>query len=298
MKPYINFIIFIVIAAAIYTAYGILSFKVDEPRQFVFNEPKVPANLILLDEDAEKNPQSKLKKLAVDEAQKAMAYYSSVQEKTPPQANDTISLLVNRMTNSDLPLYFLSTNKNLGELRSFATLKISSDSVIDPSTADKKITLNCSTKTPMATIVLGTDQKDTISCDVARNIDANTPDADFFLIGGPGNDQIVDSVGNRVINGGTGDDVIRVDAGRTIIILDASWGKDTLTVECAGSMIQPNEIPKNFPIPWIATTTNFIVLGDSINPADVEWRGNVLTHKVNGDSLIVNDSCFTVVPKI
>lgn len=297
MKPYINFLIFIVVAVALFTAYGIMNFRVDEPRQFSFNEPKMPANLILMDEEAT-TPESKLKKLAINEAQKALAFYTSIQDKSPKQANDTITLLINRMTSSDLPMYFLSANTNVGELRSFGTLKISADSIVDPATEERKVNLNCSSKTPMASIVLGTDQNDSISCDVSRNIAANSSDDDVFLIGGPGNDQIVDNVGNRIINGGTGDDIIRLGAGRSIIILDASWGNDTLTVDCKGSLVQPNEIPKDFPIPWIGKTTNFIVLGQSISPLDVEWRGNVLTHKVNGDSLIVSDNCFTVVPKV
>jgi Ca2+-binding RTX toxin-like protein len=298
MKPYINFLILIVAAAALYTAYGILTFTADEPRQFTFNEPKVPANLILMDEEKAKTPEGKLKQVAIDDAQRALDYYSSMRSKAPQQANDTITLLVSRMTSSHLPFYFLSTNTKKGELRSFGTLKIGTDSVIDPSTADKKISLDCATKTPIASIVMGTDQKDSISCDVTRNISINSPDYDVFLMGGPENDQIIDSTGNRIVNGGTGNDIIRLGAGRTIIVLDASWGNDTLTVDCSGTMVDPSEVPKDFSIPWVGKTTNFIVLGDSINPTDLEWKGNVLAHKITGDTLVVNDKCFTVVPNI
>lgn len=298
MKPYINFLILLVVAVCLYTAYGLITFSVDEPREFVFNEPKIPAELILMDE-TNNTPEGKAKALAVDEAQKALDYYTAAQAKAPQQANDTIALLVDRMTNSGLPLYFLSApNAQAGGLRNFETLKINTDSVIDPSTAKTKPNLNCSSKTPSAYIVLGTSDKDSISCDVNRDITgiANAPDV--FLIGGPENDQIVDVVGNRIVNGGTGDDVIKLGAGRSIIILDASWGKDTLTVDCTGAMVENNQIPKDFSIPWVHKTANFIVFGSSLNPSDVEWRGTVLTHKITGDTLTVNENCFTTVPKI
>jgi len=109
---------------------------------------------------------------------------------------------------------------------------------------------------------------------------------------------ITDAVGNRVVNGGTGNDTIKLGQGRTIIVLDASWGKDTVTVDCTGAMIAQTDIPTGFSIPWIYKTENFIVLGNSINPKDVEWNGNVLTHKVTGDTLTVNQNCFTVVPAL
>jgi hypothetical protein len=299
MKPYINFLILIVVAVALFTAYGLMTFRVDEPREFVFNEPKIPADLILMDESNSNTPEGKAKALALNEAQKALSYYTIAQTKAPQQANDTIALLVDRMTNSDLPLYFLSApNTQVGGLRNFETLRINTDSVIDPSAAKAKLNLNCTSKTPVAYIVLGTSEKDNINCDANRDITGIANDPDAFLIGGPENDQIVDAVGNRIVNGGTGDDTIRLGEGRSIIILDASWGKDTLTVDCAGAMVENSQIPKNFPIPWVHKTANFIVFGSSINPSDVEWRGTVLTHKITGDTLTVNENCFTTVPKI
>jgi hypothetical protein len=58
------------------------------------------------------------------------------------------------------------------------------------------------------------------------------------------------------------------------------------------------EIQKGFPIPWVYKTTNFIVLGDGIDPKDVSWKDNVLTNTVTGDTLTVNQNCFTVVPSV
>lgn len=303
MKPYINFLIFVLVAIALYTAYGMFSFQVDEPRPFVFNEPKMPAELILMDEANSNSPDAKQKTLAVAEAQKALNYYRDEQKRAPQQANDTIALLVDRMTNSDLPLYFLSMgnpqiNGQGNGKRMFQTLKIDSSSIIDPATSTSKQNLNCTSKTPTATIIIGTASKDTISCDGTRDITGAMQDADVLLIGGPEDDQITDVSGNRIVNGGTGNDTIKLGAGRNIVILDASWGKDNLTVDCTGAMIAQNEIPVGFAIPWVYKTTNFIVLGNSINPQDLEWNGNVLRHKVTGDTLTVNQNCFTVVPAI
>jgi Ca2+-binding RTX toxin-like protein len=292
MKPYINFLIFVLAAIALYTAYGMFAFQEDEPKPFVFNEPKLPVDLILKDEE---NPNSP----AIEMAQKALTYYRDEQKKAPQQANDTVALLVDRMTNSDLPLYFLSApNAQNGNKRSFETLKISSDSIIDPSLSQNKLTLNCSAKAPMANMIIGTYGKDVIGCDMPRQIQGGTADADVMFIGGPEDDVISDVTGNRIVNGGTGNDTIKLGAGRSIIVLDASWGKDTVSVDCTGATIQPAEIPSGFAIPWVYKTTNFIVLGNSINPKDVEWRGNVLTHKITGDTLTVNQNCFTVVPAL
>lgn len=292
MKPYINFLIFVLVAIGLYTAFGILTFKEDEPTPFVFSEPKMPVEVIKADDLAANTP-------AVEEAQKALNSYREDQKAAPQQANDTIALLVDRMTNSDLPLYFLSSpNEQNGNKRSFETLSMKSASIIDPASSTTKQTLNCSAKTPTATMIIGTSSKDQISCDAVRDTKGGPTDIDYMLIGGPEDDVITDVNGNRVVNGGTGNDTIKLGAGRSIIVLDASWGKDTLDVDCTGSAIQSNEIPTGFAIPWVYKTTNFIVLGNSINPKDVEWQGNVLTNKVTGDTLTVNQNCFTVVPTL
>lgn len=299
MKPYINFLIFVLVAIALYTAYGMFSFQVDEPKPFIFSEPKMPAELIMMDEANANTPDAKQKSLAVEEAQKALTYYREEQKKAPQQANDTIALLVDRMTNSDLPLYFLSGRNPLnGNKRVFETLHINSSSIIDPSAASTKPALSCTSKVPTANIIIGTSGQDAIACDISRDLTGATNDADFMLIGGPEDDSISDLDGNRIVNGGTGNDTIKLGAGRSIVVLDASWGKDTLTVDCSGSTIAPEEVPKGFAIPWVYKTANFIVLGNSINPKDLEWRGNVLTHKVTGDTLTVNEKCFTVVPAL
>lgn len=297
MKPYINLLIAVIVVVVLSTIYGIFTFQVDEPRPFVFSEPKLPSELIQNDEAS--SAANKQQDLAVEEAQKALNYYRAEQKRAPQQANDTLALLVDRMTNSDLPLYFLSgKNPQNGDRRVFETLKISSESTIDPATAQKKISLNCTSKMPVATIILGTDGKDAITCDAVRDTAGQGLDPDYMLIGGPEDDQITDAAGNRIVNGGTGNDTITLGAGRNIVILDASWGKDTLKVDCTNALIQQNEIPAGFAIPWIYKTMNFIVLGNSIDPLDVEWVGNVLTHKVTGDTLTVTDNCFTVVPKL
>jgi hypothetical protein len=297
MKPYINFLIFVLVAISLYTAYGMFAFKVDEPTPFVFNEPKMPVETILMDEANAQ--EAKQKSMALDEAQKALNYYRAEQKKMPQQANDTTAILIDRMTSSDLPLYFLSgPNEQNGNKRSFETLRIDSSSIIDPASASTKMSLNCAAKTPAANIIVGTSGKDTISCDLNRGSVGLTNEADIMFIGGPDDDIITDSTGNRIVNGGTGNDKIKLGAGRSIIVLDASWGKDTVTVDCTGSSIAPSQIPTGFAIPWVYKTTNFIVLGNTINPKDVEWRGNVLTHKVTGDTLTVNQNCFTVVPAL
>lgn len=295
MKQYINLLILILVAVAIYTAYGIFTFQKDEPRQFVFNEPKLPPELIAQDDTPQKPDEVKQQKRAVADAQTALTNYTDVLAKTPQQAKDTLSVLIDRMTTSNLPLYFLgAVDPQKGNVRSFETLKISTDSVIDAS--QQKQNLNCMAKMPVAKIMIGSAGKDVMSCGTSRDLVGASQDSDYIFIGGPENDQITDSTGNRIVNGGTGDDDIQLGPGRSIIVLDASWGHDTVTVDCTGSTVADQEIPKDFPIPWIYKTTNFIVLGKSIDPKDVAWDKNVLKNKATGDTLTVNENCFTVVP--
>ncbi len=297
MKLHINFLLLVLAAVVVSTIYGLLTFQVDEPQPFVFNEPKLPPEFLLQDEAIQNNGENQTKIAAVEDAQKALTIYKDYQKNAPQQANDTIALLVERMTNSDLPLYFLSSpNTQQGSVRKFETLTINTNSIIDPTTA--KQNFNCSSKAPVANIIIGTSGKDMIVCDTMRDITGTVVEPDFMFMGGPDDDQITDALGNRIVNGGTGNDTLKLAAGRSIIVLDASWGHDKVDINCAGAMIIPSEIPANFSIPWVHKTTNFIVLGSSINPADVAWKGNVLTHNITGDTLAVNQNCFNVVPAI
>lgn len=295
MKLYINFLIFIITAVILYTAYGILNFTKDEPTPFTFSSPVLPPELVKQDEGGAKSQEVAQQKLAVDQAQRALTGYHLAQASLPQQASDTLALIVDRMTSSDLPMYFLSApNLQTGNTRTFQLLKIDTQHTLEGGQSTGA--LNCAAKPPTSSIVIGTTGKDVISCDAMRDVTGLSQDPDYIFIGGPDNDQITDGTGNRIVNGGTGDDVITLGKGRTILILDASWGHDTVTVDCSGATIGAGEIPKDFPIPWIYKTTNFIVLGKSIDPKDIVWNGNVLTDKVTGDTLTVNQNCFTVVP--
>jgi hypothetical protein len=295
MKPYINLLIFVILAIGLYTAYGMVTFQKDQPREFVFNEPKLPPELLFNDEDTEEKSKASIFGLA--EAQTALSYYRDIQKSIPQQADDTINLVIDRISNSDLPLYYLSLpNPAMNNMRQFHMLNINGNSSVDP-TKDK-MKLDCSAKSPIANIILGTSSSDTLECNVARDITGSKLEPDIVFIGGPENDSITDTAGNRIVNGGTGDDKIQLAAGRSIIILDASWGKDIVTLDCSGTAINSNEIPAGFPIPWLHKNTNFVVLGRSIEPSDIEWVGNIISHKITGDTVTFTDSCFTVVPSV
>jgi hypothetical protein len=101
--------------------------------------------------------------------------------------------------------------------------------------------------------------------------------------------------GNAIINPGSGNDVITAGTGRLLLVLEDGWGNDTLTFSCQDAEVFPNDIPKDFPVPWVQKSINFIVLSPRINRADVEWNGNVLTNKTTGDTLSVSQNCFNVV---
>lgn len=299
MKQFVTLLAAILIAIALYTVYGLLTFQPDEPKPFVFSDPVLPPEIIAEQKEVEASTlnaaEEQQKQMALGEAQKAFDLYKSYEETASQQVKDTLTAINTVMASWLMPAYFLSApNPLAGGQRNFEKLKIEVSNSVSLDTTQK--TLNCAAKTPAASIVIGSTGPDILGCDVARDITGQKGDADVILIGGPDNDTINDAVGNRIVNGGTGDDTITLAAGRSIVVLDAAWGHDTLTIDCTGANIAPNEVPRGFPIPWLSKTSNFIVLGDGVEPKDVVWKANVLTNVASGDTLTVNENCLTVVP--
>ena len=294
MKNFVSLLILIFIGIAAYTAYSLVSFKPDEAAPFVFNEPTLPPEIIAEQKSAAQNlnaAEEQQKDIAVTEMQKAFADYSAMFSASPQQIKNTTSLLNNRITSLDLPAYFMSPVLPSG-VRKFEKLNVVVSNIISIDTNQKQ--LDCTSKSPIAAALVGSTGKDILACKQDRDTLAQDS-TDILFIGGPDDDTITDNKGNRVVNGGTGNDSISLGAGRSIIVLEPAWGKDTLTIDCTGATIQESEKPKGFPIPWEYKTSNFIVLGDGIDPKDVSWKDNVLTSS-GGDTLTVNENCFTVVP--
>ncbi len=298
MKNFISLLVMIFAGVVLYTAYQFLTFQPDKADPFVFSEPTLPPEIVEEQKQAAaadlSADEEKQKEAVMAKAQEAFDEYRKVIDGAPKEVKGTLSLLNNRMTAWDLPSYFLSAMPTDGSgVRRFEKLNLipSNMLVIDAS----QRSLDCSGKTPEATVLVGSGEKDALSCTKIRDIAGKGGDADNVFIGGPDNDTINDATGNRIVNGGTGDDTVVLGAGRSIVILDAAWGHDTVKVDCAGATVQDSEVPQGVSIPWGYKTTNFIVLGDGIDAKDVSWKGNVLT-STSGDTLTVNENCFTVVP--
>lgn len=281
MKNFVTLVVLIFIGIAGYAAYSLMTFQPDEASPFVFNEPKLPPEIIAeqqADGQALNQQEEQQKNLAVAEAQMAFSYYNSALDGANQQAKATLSLVVNRIQSWDLPSYFLSAPS------------------VDGQAARKFEKLNLNTAgTDCSGIYLGSMAKDALTCAKDRAIDGSTPSTDIVFIGGPDNDTIADAAGNRIVNAGTGDDTITLGRGRSIIVLEPAWGHDTLTVDCRNANVKDTEIPRGFSIPWTYKTANFIVLGDGLDAKDITWNNNVLTSSA-GDTLTVNENCFTVVP--
>lgn len=287
MKLYLNFLFIVIGLVIAYNLYGIVTFQKDEPIPFVFNEPKLPPEIV----EATEPKVDEAVSVAVTKTQNGLQTYNALSYSVPEQGKDTFNTLITKMREGDLPVYFITASDAANNnMRSFELLSFS--------TPLKPLSTTSCKGEPLNSFIIGTSETDRLICDVDRTAPDATTKADVLMIGGPGNDIIIDADGNRIVNGGTGDDQITLGGGRSIIVLDASWGHDTLSVKCVGANIDPTQIPEGFPIPWTSPTSNFIVLGQGIQPQDIEWRGNVLTHKVTGDTLTVNQNCFTVVPAI
>lgn len=305
MRKAVTILIVIVAVAATFTLFELARFEADRPEPFVFNEPKLPegttadqiVNAPVEAEDDLTPEQKQQKAAAMSQLEAVLALYKGYEKEAPKQAVATISVLSQMVLEGKLPGQFLSVSGTGASARVFEALKLSPQNAqIEEGTDTSSIsTLSCLDKTPPVAVLIGNESDNELACDLLGLDPAARPIEDRLLLGGPGNDRIQDTVGNRLINGGSGDDQINVGSGRTLIFLEAGWGKDTLTVDCVGAEISSGEIPQGSPIPWTYKYSNFIILGPGINPADVKWDGLALTNVSTGDTLSVTQNCFNVV---
>lgn len=298
MRQSIILLVILMIAVVAYTAYGLMTFQPDEAKPFTFSQPILPVELDAAGQaitpGTQPAPVSDAQQQQTDAAMaqltQAITLYQGYEKEASPQAVSTFSIINAAVFNGRLPAYLLSQSKNASQMRSFELLTLDPTKVAAIRSGEN--TLTCGAAPAAADILVGDNGDNKIICD----LEAATTPLDRVFLGGPGNDEIISAHGNRIINAGTGDDKITAGPGRTMVILDDAWGKDTLTVDCGDTKVNPTtEIPPNFPIPWVQPFTNFILLSPRINPADVEWKGLVLTNKTTGDTLSVNDNCFNVI---
>jgi hypothetical protein len=296
MKLLIAILLFLLASISLYTIFNLLTFSPDEPQPFVFSDPVLPPD-VTQETTVTLTPEEKEKQdNAISTGQTAIAQYRLLQDSAPKQVKETIAILVSRISNWEVPSYFLSAPVAAnGNLRTFEPLNIDLSNIA--LATDAQTSVDCGARDASANVLVGSSAKDTLKCTTERNM-VGPKSVDALFIGGPEADVISDFKGNRIINGGTGDDKITLGEGRSIIVLDAAWGNDTVTVNCHTAAIKPEEIPKDFAIPWVYKTSNFIILGNGIDPKDVAWKGNVLTNTLTGDTLTVNENCFTVLPRV
>jgi Ca2+-binding RTX toxin-like protein len=295
MRQSIIFLALILLGLALYTVYGLVTYEPQRARPFVFADPVLPPEL-QADLDAAKAAsiplsaqQQEQATAAVAQISQAVTLYQTYEADATPQAAPTFELLNTAILNSSLPAYLLSQALDPAQGRSFEliTLDPKKNTVI----GNEQSAVNCSQNGISYDVIIGDNGNNRIECDLP----ASGVPLDRVFLGGPGNDTIISTAGNRIIHAGTGDDTITAGPGRTIILLDDAWGKDTLTVDCTATTVDKIEIPQGFPVPWTHQFTNFIVLGPSISRADVSWDGLVLTNKITGDTLSVNENCFNLI---
>ncbi len=298
MRLIVSIVLFILLAAGLYTAYGVITFEPAKPAPLVFKEP-APETLKALGiyADTKEAPGPALTEAqqaqtadAVKKISDAMTIYQDYTTRATPRLKTTIALLSAAIGSGKLPAYFLSLKDESHAARVFETLRLDPNSVL--AIESPQTSLKCVKGTSSSTgVLIGDDGPNTLAC--AEN--DPTTGIDQIFLGGPGNDTIVDNSGNRIVNAGSGNDTITLGAGRSIVVLEDGWGQDSLNVDCKGAAIAQNEIPANFPVPWVSKFTNFIVLSPRIQADVVKWNGNVLTNTSTGDTLTVNENCFTLI---
>jgi hypothetical protein len=304
----------IVIGLIGYLAYGFLTFEPKRIAPLVFEEPQIPDSLLVRPLQAQQtdpsqaldpnNPnatptaqaptpelnEEQLKKAAqaVEQIGAALSAYQSLLQALPKQATPTVSTILATMVTNQIPAFLLTATNAQTPNRLYQNMKIEFDRV-QITDANQGLALTCNTQE--VGILIGDDRSNSINCPTSFPLSSS----DALYISGPGNDTITAATGNKIINAGSGDDKINIGAGRAIIVLEDSWGKDTLTIDCAGSKVALNEIPQDIAVPWINPFTNFIVLSPRINQASVVWKDKVLTNLATGDTLTVNENCFNLV---
>ncbi|PZP55976.1 MAG: hypothetical protein DI586_05240 [Micavibrio aeruginosavorus] len=290
MRIIIIIVITIMIAAGLYTGYGIATFETEKPAPLVFIEPDaqmlvtrgiIPADY--LKTETVLTPEQKTQSdLAIAKISQAITVYQDYEKKSQPPLRHLLALLNGSIGAGQLPAYFLNVKDVLRPDRNFDVLRI------DPSSITEASETNPVTCPVPGGVLIGDDTDNVINCPLTEI------GGDQIFMGGPGNDTINDTLGDRIVDGGGGDDTITLGPGRSIIVLNENWGKDNVTVDCSGASVAPNEIPANFPVPWISKFTNFIVLSSRIPLESISWQGDVLTSK-GGDTLTLSENCFTLV---
>ncbi|GEM_PF-2681765 len=138
-----------------------------------------------------------------------------------------------------------------------------------------------------------------------RGILKGTADRDYLqchrgaavYFAGAGDDIIESNAEYRIIDAGAGNDEIRLHGGTAVIVFPLGWGHDRLSGssgEARYNAVKTGGADKHrdFAYPW----ANFIVFGEGIQPADLEWMDEKkLRHRTNGDVLEINDEYWNVV---
>ncbi|NOR55091.1 MAG: hypothetical protein GQ531_02675 [Sulfurovum sp.] len=102
---------------------------------------------------------------------------------------------------------------------------------------------------------------------------------------GTGDNWVDDATGNDIYYPGQGNDTIDTGSGSDIVIFDANWGQDKVTVR---SRRVNTDVIMGYDgsYPWKYNT--FIIFGKEIKREDIVWKKNRLYHLVTGDSIELN----------
>lgn len=289
MRLIVFSIIVILVTATLYTLYGITTFDPEKPAPLVFQEPTAE-ELRKLGVLIQNKPAPVLNSQQKEQAEKALAViseavsvYQGYQQASPLQLRDTISIITAAVGSGQLPAYFLGAKEPQSAQRTLGMIKINPASALKASETEPDLSCDGA-----FTILYGDENHNTLQCQAPA-----TQEDDVFL-GGPGNDTITDTLGNRIVNAGPGNDTIELGQGRSIIVLEPDWGQDRVNIDCRGATVEPSEIPTSL-IPWTAKYSNFILVSSRIPDGALTWKDNVLTNTASGDTLTVNENCFNLV---
>ena len=298
MRMLTPLIVLILLAGAIYTAFGIYSFKPKQldPPQFDVETPE--------SEDVQRTIEGKKRKLELPnqlEARKermlarikpALKKYKNFIDNTPSPASGALKVLYKLMRDLQLPiLYPDRANTDQKGVLNFTELALNNVNVGHVIDKDSDI-IECNVSPEnIHNVMIGSGAQNTLSCGVKPSVPGDVR----IYIAGPDDDKIEDKGGHTIINAGSGKDTIVTGRGSTIVYVEPGWGSNTLKTSCEGAKLDPDRFPAQMPAPWQYKYAHFIVFAPGIAADDIAYKDGVIRHRDTDDKIMINGNCYNYI---
>ncbi len=326
MRLMVFLMVAILIAGVVFTAYRVMTYNPPHVSKYLASLQK-EVDDVDINGDVDKAMEAKKERI-VSKIKRAIGVYKRFEEEAPQQAKQTIQLIIGMVQEGKLPSYFIRVphpGEVIDKTRKFDMLDFSPENYLEVNAKNEP--LNCEDIVGKAPTDLSRYKLETQSDGLRKYVCVEEPcpryeyadimignaldnkiycepkmkeySGDQLYILGPGDDIMDDKYGNKIVNGGTGNDDLRLGGGRKILVFEEGWGNDKIYADCINSKVDRRSVLSvEAPVFWKYKYTNFIIFGPTVNPEDMEWETKQkLVNKRTGDSITFkNDSsCFNLI---